>query len=275
MGSVAPLATAARPLIAKYTAASCLPALQTTASAHNARLINGGTIGAASTFTGTVSFAAATITPELVNATTTATPAMPTPVMGGRRANICHQRLEYPNERIADYYRDYCKTTTIIQPFSSHNTPKHNGFSKRDGRTIMDVVQCMLNGAALPKSLRGKIAANVVCLFQPSAKQIVGGDTSYSKMFGKHVDVFFLWTIGTRPHEDRQPHLARTSRHTRSPDHLLSQNSNFELISFNDASNSTHNPEKAKSTSGSIHFRSGGPSTPALTSSTTTRGLCF
>ena len=81
MGSVAPLATATRPLIAKKTAASCLPAPQTTASAHNARLINGGTMGAASTSTGTMSFAAATITPELVNATTTTTPAMPTPVM--------------------------------------------------------------------------------------------------------------------------------------------------------------------------------------------------
>ena len=69
MEAVAPLATAARPLIATSTAVPGFPALQTTALAHDARLINGGTMGTASTSTG------------LVNATTTATQAMPTPVM--------------------------------------------------------------------------------------------------------------------------------------------------------------------------------------------------
>ena len=69
-----------------------------------------------------------------------------------RGANICHQRLEHLNKRIADYYRDYCKTTAIIQQFSLPSTPKHNGLSERDGRTIMNVAWCMLNGAALPKS---------------------------------------------------------------------------------------------------------------------------
>ena len=81
MGAVALLATAARPLIATSTTAPGLPAQQTTASSHGARLIIGGTMGAASTSTGTASFAVATTTPGLVNATTTATPAMPTPVM--------------------------------------------------------------------------------------------------------------------------------------------------------------------------------------------------
>ena len=81
MGAVAPLATVARPLIATSTAAPGLPALQTTASAHGARLIIGGTMGVVSTSTGTTAFVASTITPGLVNATTTATPTMPTPVM--------------------------------------------------------------------------------------------------------------------------------------------------------------------------------------------------
>ena len=81
MGVVAPLATEARPLIATSTAAPGLPVLQTTASAYGARLIHGGTMGAASTSTGTTPFAVPTITPGLVNAITTATPAMPTPIM--------------------------------------------------------------------------------------------------------------------------------------------------------------------------------------------------
>ena len=192
-----------------------------------------------------------------------------------RGANICHQRLEHPNERIADYYRDYCKTTAIIQQFSSHNTPKHNGLSERDGRTTMDVTQSMLNGAALPKSLWGKIAANVIFLLNRPPSKTAGGDKSYDRMFSKLVDLFYLWTIGIRPHEDRQPYLTPTPWHTRSPHHLHSRNSNnFEIISFSDASYSTDNPEKAKSTSGSMYFLSEGSSIPALAFSATTRGLC-
>ena len=43
----------------------------------------------------------------------------------------------------------------------------------------------------------------VFLLNRPPSKTI-GGDTSYDRTFGKHVDLFFLWTIGTRPHGDRQ-----------------------------------------------------------------------
>ena len=76
MAAVAPFVIAARPYIATSIAAPGLPVLQTTASAHGAHLISGGTMGVASTSTGTTSFAAPTITPELVNTTTTATLAM-------------------------------------------------------------------------------------------------------------------------------------------------------------------------------------------------------
>ena len=175
-----------------------------------------------------------------------------------RGAKICHEWLEHPNERVADYYRDYCKTTAIIQQFSSPNTPKHKDFSERDGRTTMDVSRCMLNGAALPKFLRWKIAANVVFLINRPPSKTIGGDTSYNRISGKHADIFFLWPIGTRPHGVRQAHLALNSRHIRSRHDLHNRNSNFEPISFSDASCSTGNPEKATSTSGSMHFLSGG-----------------
>ena len=116
----------------------------------------------------------------------------------------------------------------------------------------------MLNGAALPKFLRGEIADNVVFLLNRPPSKTIGGDTSYNKMFGKHADFCFLWPIGTRPYGVRQAHLTLTSRHTRSRHHLHNRNSNFEPIGFSDASYSTGNPEKATSTSGSIHFLSGG-----------------
>ena len=79
--AVAPLATAARTVIAISAGAPGLPTLQTTASAHGARPINGGTMEAISTSTGTTSFAAPTIMPGLVNATSIVTPAIPTSVV--------------------------------------------------------------------------------------------------------------------------------------------------------------------------------------------------
>ena len=106
----------------------------------------------ASTSTGITSFMAPTITQYLPLPLRRRCRQLP---WRRRGANICHQRLAHPNERVADYYRDYCKTTVIIQQFSSPNTPKYNGL-KRDGHTIMDVARCMLNGAALPKSFWGK-----------------------------------------------------------------------------------------------------------------------
>ena len=81
MGAVAPLARAVRPFIATSTAAPGIPALHTIASAYGAHLINDGTMGAASTSTGTTSFAAPTITPGLATVTITATSALPTTAM--------------------------------------------------------------------------------------------------------------------------------------------------------------------------------------------------
>ena len=98
-------------------------------------------MGAASASTETTSFTAPTITPGLVNATNTATPAIPTTAMEAAGSELLHQRLEQPNERIADNYRNYCNSTVIIQQFSSPNISKHNGLSEQDGCTIMDVVR--------------------------------------------------------------------------------------------------------------------------------------
>ena len=62
-------------------------------------------------------------------------------------------RVDSAGDYIGDYYNDYCKNTAIILRFSSSNTPKQNGLSEWDGPTIMDVARCLLNEAALPKSL--------------------------------------------------------------------------------------------------------------------------
>ena len=134
---------------------------------------------------------------------------------------LLHLRVDGGDEFIADYCRDYCKTTAIIQQSRLPNTPEQNGLSERDGRIIMDATRCMLNGAALSKSFGGEIVATVVFLHHPTNKKI-GGDTLY-KVFGKHANLSFLWTIRNRSHGDRQAHLGLSLQHTQSPHYLQSK----------------------------------------------------
>lgn len=46
-------------------------------------------------------------------------------------------RCDKGGEYTANYYRDFCKETGIIQEFASTNTPQQNGISERDGRTTI------------------------------------------------------------------------------------------------------------------------------------------
>ena len=138
---------------------------------------------------------------------------------------LCLQHLlaDGGSEFIADYYHDYCKTTVTMQQFSLLNTLECNSFSERDGGTITDVAQCMLNVAALPKSLWGKMAATVVFLLNHQPNKTIGSETSIYTVSSKHSDLFFLRTTGTRPHGGCQAHPALTSRQTRFPHHLQSK----------------------------------------------------
>ena len=94
--------------------------------------------------------------------------------------------------------RDYCKTTVTIQQFSSPETPEQNSLSKWDRCTIMKVAQCMLNQAALSKSLWGKMATTAVFLLNHPPNKTICGDTPSYRTFDKCDDLSFLWTVRTR-----------------------------------------------------------------------------
>ena len=257
MGAIAPLATAARPLIATSTAAPGI-SLQTTASAHGTRLINSGTKGAAPTSTGTTSFAAPTITPGLVNATNTATPAMPTPVMvaaGSEHLPPPPGASERAYRRLLPQLLQDRGDHPVVQlaQHSKAQRPQRMGRADDHGRGPVHTKR----SCAYRSLFGGKIAATVVFLLISPPSKIIGGDKSYNKMSGKHVDLFFLRTTGTRPHGGRQAH-PRQLRGT--PDLLIAytRNSNFDLIGFSDASYSTGNPKKAESISRRMPFSLGG-----------------
>ena len=88
-------------------------------------------------------------------------------------------------------FRDYCKTTGVVQTFTAPHTPQQNGISERDGRTIMNMTRCLLHEARLPKHLWGEIAATSVFLINRLPKALKG-DTPCYRMFGKQADLSFL-----------------------------------------------------------------------------------
>ena len=57
------------------------------------------------------------------------------------------QRLHTDNgkEYVNSDFRDYCKTTGVVQTFTAPHTPQQNGISERDGRTIMNMTRCLLH----------------------------------------------------------------------------------------------------------------------------------
>ena len=107
-------------------------------------------------------------------------------------------RSDNGGEYISRSFRDYCKTTGIVQQFTAPYTPQQNGISERDGRTIMDMTRCLLNEANLAKHLWGEVAATAVFLMNRLPHTAIGGDTPYYRMFGKQANLSFLRIIGTR-----------------------------------------------------------------------------
>ncbi|MBW0545603.1 hypothetical protein O181_085318, partial [Austropuccinia psidii MF-1] len=55
---------------------------------------------------------------------------------------------EFLNEK----FKSLSETQGFIHVFSPAHTPQHNGFAKRENRTILEKARCILNGSNLPNS---------------------------------------------------------------------------------------------------------------------------
>ena len=102
------------------------------------------------------------------------------------------RRLHTDNgkEYVNSDFRDYCKTTGVVQTFTAPQAPQRNGISERDGRAIMNMTRCLLHEARLSKHLWGEIANTSVLLINRLQHKALKGDTPYSRMFGKQADRF-------------------------------------------------------------------------------------
>ena len=98
------------------------------------------------------------------------------------------------------------------------------------------------------------MVVTAVFLLNRLPNNAIGDDTPYCEMFDNHTGLFFLRTIGP-VHMGAVKSILRCLHGT--PDLYITysrRNSNFELIGCCDATYSTGNPDKARSTSESTCF---------------------
>lgn len=125
----------------------------------------------------------------------------------GRRV-LC-LRSDGGGEYRAKYYERYCKQTGIIQEFTATNTPQQNGISERDGRTILNMTRCLLQGANLPKWLWGEVCCTAVYIVNRLPHSALKFDTPYFRMFGEQASLSHLRVIGARTFVHHETHRSK------------------------------------------------------------------
>ena len=101
------------------------------------------------------------------------------------KSRIQRLRCDKGGEYTADYYKNFCKVTGIQQEFAATNTPQQIGMSERDGRTIMNMVRCILIDTGLPKFLWGELCETAAYLINRFPHRSLNGRSPYSTLFGK------------------------------------------------------------------------------------------
>ena len=89
-------------------------------------------------------------------------------------------RRDKGGEYTAGYAREFCKQTGLEQEFAATKTTQQNGMSERDGRTIMNIMRCILIDTGMPKFLWGEICETTTYIICRSPHRALGGKSPYS-----------------------------------------------------------------------------------------------
>ena len=82
------------------------------------------------------------------------------------------------------------KEDRVIQQFTAPCTAYQNGISQTTGRTVIDIIMCLLVEIRLPKRIWEELASTAISMkiFFCIA---LGNETHYYPTFGEHADFFF------------------------------------------------------------------------------------
>ena len=89
--------------------------------------------------------------------------------------------------------RQYCLDTGIKLEFTSQNTPQQIGANKRAGRTIVNILRCLLADSGLPKFHWGELMQTAVFQSNRSPHAALNNGKPYKALYGK---VAYLGHLG-------------------------------------------------------------------------------
>lgn len=98
-------------------------------------------------------------------------------------------RSDCGGEYVASYFKKYCKTVGIKQELTAPATPQQNGISERSGRTLMNIVRCLLRGANIPAELWGELCCTAVYITNRLPHVNLGHQTPYYMMFNEQASL--------------------------------------------------------------------------------------
>ncbi|CAB1113015.1 unnamed protein product [Ectocarpus sp. CCAP 1310/34] len=126
-----------------------------------------------------------------------------------RSARIHVLRADKGTEFTNAAYRQYCLDVGIQLQFASPNTPHQIGANERAGRTIMNIVRCMLADSTLPSLLWGELMQTAVYLSNRTPHAALHNGTPYKALFGTDAHLGHLRVVGARAFVHEETHTKK------------------------------------------------------------------
>jgi hypothetical protein len=115
-----------------------------------------------------------------------------------KRVSVWGLQSDNGGEYTGHDFEDYCKARGINQTFSGPHAPQQNGIAERSWRTIMEMARCLVAEAGLGKEFWAEAAHTAVYLMNRLPTSVLGGDTPYHALFGRHASLSHLRVFGCR-----------------------------------------------------------------------------
>ena len=108
--------------------------------------------------------------------------------------------------------RQYCLDIGVKLEFASTNTHQQIGANERAGKTVAEIVSCLLADSGLPKLLCGELMLTAVYLSNWVPHAALNNETPYKALYGKEAYLGNLRVIGARA-------FVHVETHTKKLDH--------------------------------------------------------
>ena len=131
-----------------------------------------------------------------------------------RGALIYVLRADKGTEFTSAIFRQYCLDVGIQLQYASPNTPHQIGANERAGRTIMNIVRCMLADSTLPSLLWGELMQTAVYLSNRTPHATLQNGTPYKALFGTDVHLGHLRVVGARAFVHEETHTKKLDSRT-------------------------------------------------------------